>query len=109
MSGDERIQDRMFSCVSLQQRATSDHPLRRLRKLTDWVLQGLSPRFDALHADSDRLSIAPQYILRALPLQVFYPASYERLIRPAKVNFIRFMEKRRSRRLRLRPLTYRTQ
>ena len=49
-----------------------DHPLRAVRKLTDSVLHTLSPEFDALYADSGRPSIAPEYILRALLLQVFY-------------------------------------
>jgi transposase len=57
-----------------------DHPLRAIRKLTDSVLQSLSPEFDALYADSGRPSIAPEYILRALLLQVFYSVRSERLL-----------------------------
>jgi hypothetical protein len=48
MRGDERIQDGMFSYVSLEQRVPQDHPSRAVRKLTDAVLQTLSPEFDAL-------------------------------------------------------------
>ena len=80
MRGDERIQDGMFSYVSLEQRAPSDPPLRAVRKLTDAVLRSLSPDFDALYADSGRPSIAPEYILRPLLLQVFYPVRAERLL-----------------------------
>ncbi len=69
MRGDERIQDGMFSYVSLEQRVPQDHPLRAVRKLTD-----------ALYADSGRPSIAPEYILRALLLQVFYLVRSERLL-----------------------------
>lgn len=72
MRGDERFQDAMFSYVSLEQRVPADHPLRAVRKLTDAVLGLLSPEFDALYADSGRPSIAPEYILRALLLRVFY-------------------------------------
>jgi len=36
------------------------------------VLRTLSPEFDALYADCGRPSIAPEYILRAILLQVFY-------------------------------------
>jgi hypothetical protein len=50
MRGDERVQDGMFSYVSLEQRVPQDHPLRAVRKLTDAVLQTLSPEFDALYA-----------------------------------------------------------
>src|ERR1035441_9031263 len=80
MRGDERIQDGMFSYVSLEQRVPQDHPLRAVRKLTDAVLGSLSPEFDALYAASGRPSIAPEYILRALLLQVFYSVRSERLL-----------------------------
>ncbi len=70
----------MFSYVSLEQRVPSDHPLRAVRKLTDVVLRKLSPEFDALYANSGRPSIAPEYILRALLLQVFYSVRSERLL-----------------------------
>jgi transposase len=80
MRGDERVQDGMFSYVSLEQRVPTDHPLRAVRRLTDTVLRSLSPEFDALYADSGRPSIAPEYILRALLLQVFYSVRSERLL-----------------------------
>jgi transposase len=64
----------------LEQRVPSDHPLRAVRKLTDAVLRTLSPEFDRLYADSGRPSIAPEYILRALLLQVFYSVRSERLL-----------------------------
>jgi len=80
MRGDERIQDGMFSYVSLEQRVPQDHPLRGVRKLTDAVLLRLSPEFDALYADSGRPSVAPEFILRALLLQVFYSVRSERLL-----------------------------
>jgi transposase len=68
MRGDERVEDGMFSYVSLEQRVPTDHPLREVRKITDAVLHTLSPEFDALYADSGRPSVAPEYILRALLL-----------------------------------------
>ena len=80
MRGDERIQDGMFSYISLEQRVPQDHPLRAVRKVTDTVLRTLSPELDALYAESGRPSIAPEYILRALLLQVFYSVRSERLL-----------------------------
>ena len=65
MRGDERIEDGMFSYVSLEQRVPADHPLRGIRRLTDAVLGSLSPEFDKLYKASGRPSIAPEYILRA--------------------------------------------
>lgn len=46
MRRDERIQDRMFSYVSLEQRVPVDHPLHWTRKLTDAVLASLDAEFD---------------------------------------------------------------
>ena len=70
----------MFSYVSLEQRVPQDHPLRAVRKLTDVVLASLDAEFDKLYKDSGRPSIAPEYILRALLLQVFYSVRSERLL-----------------------------
>jgi transposase len=61
MRGDERVQDGMFSYVSLEQRVPVDHPLRGIRKLTDAVLSSLDAEFDKLYKDSGRPSIAPEY------------------------------------------------
>jgi transposase len=44
------------------------------------VLRSLSAEFDALHADSGRPCIAPEYMLRALLLQVFYSVGSEWLL-----------------------------
>lgn len=70
----------MFSYVSLEQRVPEEHPLRAVRKLTDGVLRSLDAEFDALYQDSGRPSIAPEYILRALLLQVFFSIRSERLL-----------------------------
>src|SRR5271168_3079880 len=80
MRGNERVQDGMFSYVSFEQRVPWDHPLRAVRKITDAVLGALSAEFDALYADSGRPSVAPEYILRALLLQVFYSIRSEGLL-----------------------------
>ncbi len=68
----------MFSYVSLEQRVPAEHPLRAVRKITDEVLGLLSGELDALYAASGRPSVAPEYVLRALLLQVFYSVRSER-------------------------------
>ena len=78
MRGDERFQDELFSCVTLEQRVPQDHPLREIRRLTDAVLVSLNTDFDALYSASGRPSIAPEYVLRALLLQAFYSIRSER-------------------------------
>jgi transposase len=78
MRGDERIQDGMFSYVSLEQRVPQDHPLREIRRLTDEVLRSMSAEFDPLYSDMGRRSIAPEYVLRALLLQGLFSVRSER-------------------------------
>jgi transposase len=78
MRGDERVQDEMFSCLTLEQRVRKDHPLRAIRPLADAVLKSLSPDFDSLYSSSGRPSIAPEYVLRALLPQPFYSVRSER-------------------------------
>src|SRR5271156_6663789 len=80
MRGGERSQDGMFSYVLLEERVPQDHPLRAVRKLTEKVLEPLSAEFDGLYAATGRPSIAPEYVLRALLLQVFYAIRSERLL-----------------------------
>ena len=45
MRGDERFQDELFSCVTLEQRVPQDHPLREIRKPVDAVLVSLNAEF----------------------------------------------------------------
>jgi transposase len=78
MRGDERVQDGMFSYVTLEQRVPQDHPLREIRRLTDVVLRSLSAEFEQMYSASGRPSIAPEYVLRALLLQAFYSVRSER-------------------------------
>ena len=60
MRGDERVQDSIFSYLTLEQRVPADHPLREIRGLTDGVLQSLDAEFAKLYAATGRASIAPE-------------------------------------------------
>jgi transposase len=80
MRGTEQVQDGMFSYVSLEQRVPQGHPLRAIRKVTDEVLRSLSGDFEQLYSATGRPSIAPEYLLRALLLQVFYSVRSEILL-----------------------------
>jgi len=77
---DEQVQDGTFSYISLEQRVPPDHPLRSVHKLTDKVLQSLYAELDALYAGHDCPSIAPEYILHALLLHVFFSIRSERFL-----------------------------
>jgi transposase len=68
----------MFSYVTLEQRVPQEHPLREIRRIADVVLKSLSGEFDSLYSASGRPSIAPEYVLRALLLQVFFSIRSQR-------------------------------
>jgi transposase len=70
----------MFSYVSTEARVPGEHPLRPIRVMTDKVLTALSSRFDQMYASFGRPSIAPEKLLRALLLQIFYSVRSERLL-----------------------------
>jgi len=80
MRGDDNQQEGMFSYVSPEKRVPADHPLRPIRKMVDEILKEMSPQFAKLYSDVGRPSIAPERLLRALLLQVFYSVRSERLL-----------------------------
>ena len=70
----------MFSYISPEQRVPADHPLRIVRRMTDEALQGMSAVFAPLYSPLGRPSIAPEKLLRALLLQVFFSVRSERML-----------------------------
>jgi len=80
MRGEDQKQDAMFSYVSPEKRVPEDHPLRPIRAMVDQVLKEMSPRFARRYAKVGRPSIAPERLLRALLLQIFYSVRSERLL-----------------------------
>lgn len=80
MRGHDDQQEGMFSYISLEKRVPEDHPLRRVRRMTEAALQNMSPLFAKLYSPMGRPSIAPERLLRALLLQAFYSVRSERLL-----------------------------
>ena len=80
MRGEDERQRDMFSYISPEQRVPADHPLRAVRDMVDQILKEMSPRFARLYSDVGRPSIAPERLLRALLLQIFYTIRSERLL-----------------------------
>src|SRR5207245_10937425 len=78
MRGHDEHQENMFSYISSEKRVPLDHPLRRVREMTDRALQALSPLFSELYSLQGRPSIAPEKLLRALLLQALYSVRSER-------------------------------
>jgi hypothetical protein len=80
MRGEDGKQEGMFSYVSPEKRVPPDHALRLVREMVDGILKEMSPRFAGLYSDRGRPSIAPERLLRALLLQVFYSVRSERML-----------------------------
>ena len=80
MRGFDHQQSDMFSYVSPEHRVPAEHPLRAIRSLVDAALRRLSPLFEKMYAAVGRPSIAPEKLLRALLLQIFYSIRSERLL-----------------------------
>ena len=80
MRGEQEKQPQLFSYVSHEDRISQNHPLRNLRRLIGPILQQLSSRFERLYSQSGRPSIAPEYLLRAMVLQILYSIRSERLL-----------------------------
>ena len=72
MLGDDKQQAAMFSYVTMEQRIAPDHPMRRIRTLTDRALARMDAEFDGLYSEMGRPSIAPERLLRAQLLMVLY-------------------------------------
>ncbi len=80
MRGDDIHQEGLFSYVSPEKRIPKNHPLRPIRAMVDEALGELSERFAAAYSVTGRPSIAPEKLLRALLLQIFYSIRSERLL-----------------------------
>src|SRR3979490_1252155 len=72
MRGNEKQQEEMFACGGLGERVAADHPLRRIRVMTDAGLGELKPELEARDAGTGRAAIPPGQMLRALLLQMLY-------------------------------------
>jgi transposase len=80
MRGTDTRQEGLFSYVSPESRIPEHHPLREIRRLTDTALAALSSDFEVAYSPLGRPSIAPEKLIRALLLQVFYTVRSERLL-----------------------------
>ena len=80
MRGEDQSQVGVFSYVMPEQRVPRDHPLRPILRMTNEVLERLSPRFEAMYAKVGRPSIPPERLLRALLLQLLYSIRSERML-----------------------------
>jgi transposase len=78
MRGADRTQESLFTVAKLDDFVPTDHPLRAIQPLVNTALSRLNNLFNAIYAETGRESIAPEKLVRALLLQVFYSIRSER-------------------------------
>lgn len=80
MRGTDKQQSQMFSYISPEERVPKNHPLRKIRAMVEQALKEMDGRFEEMYAPTGRPSIAPEKLIRALLLQMFYTVRSERLL-----------------------------
>ncbi len=80
MRGTDGLQESLFTVAKLEDFVPADHPLRPMRRLVNEALEKLNGLFNKIYADTGRSSIAPEKLMRALLLQIFYSVRSERQI-----------------------------
>jgi transposase len=80
MRGPDAMQEALFTFASLESFVPQEHPLRSVKVLVDDSLRGLNDLFSQMYSATGRASIAPEKLLRALLLQVFYSVRSERIL-----------------------------
>lgn len=78
MRGSDVMQESLFTVTKLEDFVPADHPLRAIGLLVNEALGRLNGLFETIYADTGRESIAPEKLMRALLLQVFYSIRSER-------------------------------
>ena len=78
MRGSDDMQEALFTMAKVDDFVPADHPLRPIRVLVDTALTKLNGLFNEMYVDSGRASVAPEKLMRALLLQVFYSIRSER-------------------------------
>jgi transposase len=78
MRGPDAMQESLFTVAKLDDFVPADHPLRAIRVLVNDALTAMNTRFNEVYANTGRDSIAPEKLIRALLLQVFYSIRSER-------------------------------
>src|SRR6516165_3219441 len=79
MRGEERQQRSMLMVMDVEQRIPREHPLRRIKQVTDKVLKNLSPIFEQMYSSVGRPSVPPERLLKASLLMALYTIRSERL------------------------------
>jgi len=83
------MQEALFTVAKLEDFVPADHPLRAIRTLVNEALIRLNGLFNVIYADTGRASIAPEKLLRAMLIQVFFSVRSERqLMEQVRYNLL---------------------
>jgi len=83
------MQEALFTVAKLEDFVPADHPLRAIRTLVNEALVRLNGLFNVIYADTGRASIAPEKLLRAMLIQVFFSVRSERqLMEQVRYNLL---------------------
>ncbi|SFQ40981.1 IS5 family transposase [Variovorax sp. 770b2] len=89
MRGSDGMQEALFTVAKLEDFVPADHPLRPIRGLVNEALGRLNGLFNLIYADTGRASIAPEKLLRAMLIQVFFSVRSERqLVEQIRYNLL---------------------
>ena len=79
MRGQNREQRSMLMTGSLEDRISTDHPIRRIKALADEALARLHDTFAGMYAESGRPSIPPERLLKAQILIALFTVRSDRM------------------------------
>ena len=83
MRGADTFTESLFSMHRLDDFVPADHPLRPVRLMVNEALKNIEPLLSGMYAadvKGGRPSIAPEKLLRAMLLQIFYSIRSERML-----------------------------
>lgn len=78
MRGGKERQGEMLLGVTPEDFIPEDHPIRRIRKLADEILERLSPELSAMYSRIGRPSVPPEHLVKATLLMALYSIRSER-------------------------------
>ena len=78
MRGREEEQGEMLLSITPDALVPKDHPIRRVREITDRALKEMSPVLNTMYSGIGRPSIAPERLLKASILMALYSIRSER-------------------------------
>lgn len=70
MRGQDEVQERWFSYVSLEARIPKSHPLRKMPLLVDGVLKSMNNEFSEHYSHTGCPRVAPEKLLRAIGITI---------------------------------------